>query len=359
MKSLSLFLALFSMILCAAFLSCHNRTTSGLPNSLSSLSKINIFIYDCDFGDYLNEHNSLSVSFFIINNTDDTLKYTDTRCLFSKFYCTDNPNMTVMDYPLPGDSLKRVVIPPHKGKYAYLGFKLRKMPVTNLKFKIGMKLVRWHAGNTKTILAEMAHEKPDTIWSNVKLVKTGKNISDPTEDQYKARILTKVLPAFSPPLTDEDKKAYTISIDQNKIKRLKDTMVDTVDLEKYKLLKMKSRVAICEMKIHNNSNDTLQYASMSCSWLEMYMTNNVDFKVTEQMCFKNVPEVKVIPPKQSSVVEIPIITDVKTVLPQKIKIGLNLQKCTGDDLWNAIVLLDLILKPKASNTIWSNEVTIR
>jgi len=359
MKCLNLFSTLLLALLCSAFLSCHNNASNQVHDYLANLSKIEILIYECGFSDYPEKNMSLYVSFFIINNSDDTLRYTNTRSLFSRFYCTDNTKMTVADDPLPRDSIQRVVIPPHKGKYAYIYLKLGKSDM-NFKFRIGMKLLRWHASNSKTILAEIAHDKQDTIWSNVKIFNTTKNhsVSAPAEDQYQARILEKVLPAFFSSLTDGDKKNYTLSIDQNKIKQLKETIVDTVDVRNKMLLKKKSRVAICEMQIHNNSNDTLKYASMSCSWLETYVTDNVDFKIPEQICLQNIPELRVIPPRQSSIVEIPIVTDLKTALPRKIKIGLSLQKCTEDPFNTVPGLFEMVLKPLTRNMIWSNEVEI-
>jgi hypothetical protein len=263
---------------------------------------------------------------------------------------------------LPFDSIVRVVIPPYRGKYAYVNFKLRKMPDNGFKFRIGMKLVRWHVGKIKTILAAITHEKTDTVWSNVKVLEINKNqqISDTAENRYEAQILKKMLPFFSPPLTQGDKTKYTLNINQAKIKRLmilKDTAMKFFDLPNRKVDKY--LYTICEMKIHNNSGDTLKYFSMYCSWLEMYSTNDIDFKVPEQMCFQNYPDVQVIPPRKSTTVKIPIVTDVKTLLPRKIKIGLRLQRLNEDNPFDiAPGLLDLMLIPQTSNMIWSNEIEI-
>ncbi len=271
--------------------------------------------------------------------------------------------MTVADKrPLPFDSVVRVVIPPHNGKYASLDFKVLKMPDTGFVFRIGMKLAQWHAGSPKTILAAIAREKTDTVWSNVKVLDIRKNhqLSDIAEIRYEAQILKKVLPFFSSPLTQEDKTKYTLNINQARIKALKilgDTAMKFFDLPNRKLSKY--LYTICEMRINNNSDDTLKYFSMNCSWLEMYTTNDVYFKVPERMCMQNYPEAQVIPPRQTSVVKIPIVAYIKTLLPRKIKIGLSLQRLNDDNPYDlAPGLLDLMLKPQPSNMIWSNEVTI-
>jgi hypothetical protein len=340
-------------------ISCHKGVSnSAAPGSLSPPSKLSIYIDYCDFGDYQGVPNSFGVRFFIINNTNDTLKYTNTGCLFSRFYCVDNTNMTVMDFPLPWDSIKRVVILPHRGKSVWVNFKMGKMPDTGFKFKIGMKLVQRYSGNARAILNIMVSEKQDTIWSGVKVVKTNGNhrISERTPEQYKEYILEKPLAPFFPPLIEGDRRKFTLSIDQSKIKRLTDTAIYTYTS---KGVKKKYLFTICETKINNNSDDTLKYINMKCSWLEMYKVNNVNFSLAEQLCFGNYPEIYVVLPRQSSTVKIPVITDVATNLPEKIKIGLSLQKYTGDNQF--FTLFDpreLMMKPETSNMIWSNEVTI-
>jgi hypothetical protein len=345
-----------------ASISCHYGVSNqAASNSLSHPSKLSIFIDDCDFGNYLGVPNSLGVVFFIINNGNDTLKYTSTACLFSKFYCVDNANMTLMDYPLPWDSIKRVVILPHRGKSVAVGFKFSKIPDTSFKFKIGMKLVQWHNGNTHAILNRMAREKQDTIWSDVEVVKTDRNhhIPERTPEEYKKYILKKPLTAFFPSLTEKDKRKYTLSIDQSKIKQLKDTAIYEMDTLRDKGFKRKYLFTICEMRINNNSDDTLKYISMSCSWLWLYRVNNVNFRVADQFCLKNVDEIRAVLPRRSSIVKIPVITDSKTDFPKKIKIGLSLQKFTGSDqFFNFFDPRELMLRPETSNMIWSNEVMI-
>jgi hypothetical protein len=124
-------------------------------------------------------------------------------------------------------------------------------------------------------------------------------------------------------------------------------------------IKKKYLFTICETKINNNSGDTLKYINMTCSWLDIYKVNNVNFGLVGQFCLGNYPEVRTVLPRQSSMFKIPVIAKVAANLPQKIKIGLSLQKYTGDNQFFSLFdPRELLMKPETSNMIWSNEVVI-
>lgn len=67
------------------------------------------------------------------------------------------------------------------------------------------------------------------------------------------------------PLTASDRKNYVITIDQNKVWTLKYSLPKNNYYGKV--------VLFVPMKFTNNSNDTLKYMTMSCSWEEFYLTD--------------------------------------------------------------------------------------
>ncbi len=150
-------------------------------------------------------------------------------------------------------------------------------------------------------------------------------------------------------LTQTDKQSYTLSIGKPlKIKR--DTFIYKLMPNGYQLKQIKEDYAVIQVTFTNNSDDTLKYIGMSCSWWDIYRTDNPQITILQPNveCYKNGPTVIKIAPKASSVVTLTILLS----KPTGFKIGMVLQKYTDD---KQPIYLNAI---QTNNFIWSNEVRL-
>lgn len=307
------------------------------------------------------------IRYFLINNTNDTLIYTSTGSQYSKFYLTDNVELKSIDNAYwELDSIKRIVLLPHRGIIGDVQLKISNAPDTGFKFKIGMRMLKWEQGGTKAALSRLAREKVDTVWSDARKLKKDNwpasyQSYEAMKQEVIARSLKKPLRAFFPPITDDDRKKYILNIDQDKMLKLKDTLTSEWNVKKKKFYKRKRFFTTCPVKLTNNTADTLQYMSMDCSWREIYRVKADNYSIAEgPSCFKNVPTTIKVLPYQSRTVYITLVTDRETNLSQKIKIGMSLQKYWGRDQIEMFFLHQdaLMVLPDISNMIWSNEVEV-
>jgi len=150
-------------------------------------------------------------------------------------------------------------------------------------------------------------------------------------------------------LTKEDRKQYVFSIDQNAIKKAHDTTI----------FRDKELVIDMPLKFTNYSDDTLEYLSMDCTWLDYFFTDNKRIEFAKQICFKNEPCVDTIPPHHTINIYIPIVLkrNVK-IIDRKFRIGMSLQKYIDhNELWD-FDPFKYFLRVETSNMIWSNQVQL-
>jgi hypothetical protein len=108
------------------------------------------------------------------------------------------------------------------------------------------------------------------------------------------------------------------------------------------------------VEIHNYSDDTLKYGSMSCSWMDFYRVDNPSIKMASYACDKNIPVEISIPPHSSINKFLPVIYDSKQATGyRKFRIGVNINKNIGD--FFDMGLEDDLYK---YNLVWSNEVVL-
>jgi hypothetical protein len=140
---------------------------------------------------------------------------------------------------------------------------------------------------------------------------------------------------------------YILHIDQSTVTRPKDTSI----------YGEKTRLTWFVLKLTNNTNDTLKYISMSCSWWDIYRISNNNIGSFSSVCEKNIPVVINLPPHQTSKINFPLkITKAKDVRGQKFRIGMNVVVYKSwSQVWNSSVWDKL---SSGNNLIWSNEVMI-
>ncbi|MEO3404414.1 hypothetical protein AAFN85_10950 [Mucilaginibacter sp. CAU 1740] len=140
---------------------------------------------------------------------------------------------------------------------------------------------------------------------------------------------------------------YVLYIDQSTITKPKDTSI----------YKYETRFIISGVSLTNNTNDTLKYISMSCSWWDIYHISDSSLGFLTLGCDKNVPQGVEIPPHQTRdmtfVLDVGKTTDVSG---KKFKVGMNMVKYKSpEQVWD-----DLLFNKLADqhNLLWSNEVSI-
>ncbi|MCD4793047.1 MAG: hypothetical protein K8R54_07445 [Bacteroidales bacterium] len=101
----------------------------------------------------------------------------------------------------------------------------------------------------------------------------------------------------------------------------------------------------------NNTDDTLKYLSMSCSWREFYYVNNDKMSVEQVICTKNGQIMLTLLPHKSVNKEIKLVIEQTTDTKLKFKIGFSLIKVKNN------LPYEFNEQEKMKNIIWSNAVT--
>lgn len=101
--------------------------------------------------------------------------------------------------------------------------------------------------------------------------------------------------------------------------------------------------------LFNNTNDTLRYLSMTCSYQQFYLLDSKMLKWDEWNCNKNIPVTLSLAPHMRSSVELKFMFVNSYKLPIKYRVGMELVK---DEKNNSINLL--LHKKVDSIIIWSN-----
>ncbi|MDP9080888.1 MAG: hypothetical protein M3O71_26005 [Bacteroidota bacterium] len=155
---------------------------------------------------------------------------------------------------------------------------------------------------------------------------------------------------FYAPLTNADRKKYVLSVDQQKI-----TKPETTKSKVY-LNEMFSTIVV---KLSNNSSDSLKYVTMSCSWMDNFITNNLKFAIGVCDCDSNFPDVKIIPPHKTAFFTIRILYKKRLATRDNhFKIGMLIVKDLKENQPIDFISEYFSQKKYMANMIWSNPVKI-
>jgi len=151
------------------------------------------------------------------------------------------------------------------------------------------------------------------------------------------------------PLTATDRRNYVITIDQNKVSTLKYSRPKDNYYEK--------TVLFVPVKLTNNSNDTLKYMTMSCSWEEFYMADRREIAtIPIEPCDKNIPKCLTLGPHKSVIVNVPVV---KLQRGKRFRIGMALIKLNNhDNLFDLLNIGSYSIDKKDDNIIWSNTIEL-
>jgi len=154
-------------------------------------------------------------------------------------------------------------------------------------------------------------------------------------------------------LTQQDKLNYTLSAG-TPIKIKRDTFLYKLTPNNFKVKQEKQDCILIPVTLTNNSNDSLKYIGMSCSWWDIYEIDNSQINILQlnEIYYKNGPAIITIAPNTSSVVNLPIGWIKGQTKTTEFRIGMILQKYIDNKQ-----IIDFS-KLETNNIIWSNEVTI-
>jgi hypothetical protein len=155
-------------------------------------------------------------------------------------------------------------------------------------------------------------------------------------------------PNTSLPDSAKNDTKYILTIDESKISKPIDTVVFWG--------KKQYRYVAVRVKLTNLTNDRLVYTDFSCSTFEIFTTTNENVEVELQPCTKNMPMTFVVEPHQSSVTNLGLLSQKKSI-GNKYSFAVGMYLCTPTDSCTIETLSDR--KHWAKNQIiWSNEITI-
>lgn len=116
-------------------------------------------------------------------------------------------------------------------------------------------------------------------------------------------------------------------------------------------------VLFLETTLNNNTNDTLKFGSMSCSWSDIYVISNTRFSADVTVCDKNTPVVlSVIPQTNAKTFFNVILGKIEKGSKEKLKVGLKLIPVKSNTDLNFIP--EKIRSFPASEVMWSNEIEL-
>ncbi len=290
---------------------------------------------------------------FIINNSDDTLKYwgNDADDALSEWIRICQPNglfsMSVNKFVHLADAgcnnskLGQLIIPPHRSQLIPLKALVEDTTPGILALGVHFKLYRWFKSDD-FVTNEKIHA-PEILSDSIALkIERGNVNYDWKKEVQKYKSIPPVTDLHI--LTDEERKVYTLTVDQRKIKKEK----------KGQYRYIKEAVFLVPAIIHNNSSKELKYLSWSCSAEEYYRIDNKDFKTPDPICENNSPSIVSIPPNGTRTEIIPVISKEKKLKKlERFKVGLNINKDVPGYL--TFLYLDGL---KQYNIVWSNEVQI-
>jgi hypothetical protein len=226
-----------------------------------------------------------------------------------------------------------------------------KTPDRNVPIFINMNIYKWGNGkgdnDKENLLGQMSdstvlyyNNKHQAYWPMAKFDILAKKQTSvlPDQDIYL--------------LTDNDRKLYTLTVEEEKIGVPRDTIITDYENKK----KKKAKVITVPLILHNNSKDTLKFYSMTCSWGSFYGTNSTGIGLPAWACEKNIPQIITITPHKVFQRDMSIVYDSNIKSGNQYRISMSLLKAPNDvkriwDFWPEEFV--------RFNKIWSNEITIQ
>ncbi|MFB9842931.1 hypothetical protein [Mucilaginibacter ginsenosidivorans] len=352
MKSLYFLLAIIICIFLNP--SCNQKTAITKKGDEKSKCKLIIFelMYGSSGNGFTNTKQTpqISAAVLLVNNSDDTLKFTYLPCNLSKIYQVDSKNLKLRDtgFACVNERVWKIVISPHSYFDFIVNLAYRKIPDTTFTFRLGLSLLPWKSVYTNSPPDDKTIAGADTIWSGTQQFNADENkeIGQKIPEEYK-----KELQIIYPPLTAYQQKGYVLNVITGKMAGPRDTS---------DRCHKKCKYLSVPIKLENNTNDTLQYKDMTCDWQLIYQTDNSNISIlTVCGCDANFDDSYRIAPGKDSLFYIPVYYDKKIVKPgTRFRIGMTLLKTKRGLIFENFPGSVELLRDNPQYNIWTNEVTI-
>jgi hypothetical protein len=341
-------LILFSVLILLAITAQAQHTTPSDPYKIVVLDGGVSGIYSSD-----EQKTYVRLLIYIVNNSNDTLKYCGTDCLYKDiFNLSKNRYLYIENQECKTQSFIKTVIPPHRSQQISLLLSEYKSPDTVLNLSISMKLYKWSNGK----LNNLNNKKLLTILTDNVTVKYDKHHNQYSgkkdfEAEYQKK---KNMPADLNIhlLTANERKLYTLLIDPNKVT----VPHDSVDYNKKKIC-----VFDIPVQLKNYSNVPLKFWTMTCSWMTDFDIDNKSIHFNGLICDANFPTEMVVPPHGNFIRYLSVNIDpAQLKKTTKFKVRMSLTINNNSSPYNSSYLF-LNLYPQETerfNQIWSNTIDV-
>lgn len=299
----------------------------------------------------LNRKNYLSIQIYLNNNSNDTLCYRGAESDNSLFSINRNPYFHLANLARQPKTYLEALIPPHRSQKMELYLTADRPTNHAVPIVINMKLYQW---------GKQINKKPPPLLGNLSTVSVlhyGRDY-EPFWPESETKAFAKKEKAILPNkdiylLTDNDRKLYTLNVENEKIGVPKDTVI----FKNWHSKKEKVKVVVVPVVLHNNSNDTLKFYSMTCSWYEFFGTNHTGVEPSEAICFKNIPDVVEVAPHGKYRKNLPMIYESSIKSGGSYRISLSILKASENEAqdWQRFYPWEYV----RFNKIWSNEIIVQ
>lgn len=283
---------------------------------------------------------------FIVNYADDTLRFWGTSCQPTEFFTVTNNNyMRLTDEVCNKSVFGQIAIPPRRSMLIPLKMLMEKQPHETVKLIVNMEFYRWF--NSSHFAEDRKYHHPEILTDTITLKYnndgneySAKSDWDEQEKRQKLNLPTTKLYLLSA----DERKHYTLNVDETKI----------IEAAKSEYSYLKEKVFTIPVTVHNNSNESLKYYSMSCSWDEFYHIDNKNLALVGTPCDNNIPT-EVTVPAHTVHTDIIAFSCKNNSLknPLRFRVGVNINKNVIDDLFDGY---DEELR--MYNIVWSNEAQL-
>nr|WP_067060257.1 hypothetical protein [Mucilaginibacter sp. L294] len=284
------------------------------------------------------------------NNSNDTLYYQDADCYNLLFSIKSNPYFHLADDVCHQSKYSKTALAPHRAQKMALYLTMSKIPDRSVSIVINMNLYKWANDQAKQSKELVSGNMSDSLVlhydSNHKAY-WPKDAFEVLDKKQRSILPDKDIYL----LTNTDRKSYTLTVEKEKIEPPRDTIITDYKNRKTK----KAKVITAPVILHNNSNDTLRFYSMTCSWYSFYGTNSTAIGLPVWACNKNIPQIITIAPHKIFERYMSIVYDSNIKSGNKYRISMSLLKVPDDlkstwGFWPGEYV--------RFNKIWSNEITI-
>ncbi|TWI99320.1 hypothetical protein JN11_02637 [Mucilaginibacter frigoritolerans] len=289
--------------------------------------------------------NYITIQVYLNNNSNDTLYYRGADCYNLLFSMRSNPYFHLANDVCHQSGYLKTVLPPHRSQKMTLYLIMDKAPSGDGSIPVNMNLYKWGGDEGKPGKQLLYGNLSDSILlhynSNHQNYLTKKDFEIRVEKE-KSILPDKDIYL----LTDNDRKLYTLTVENAKISVPRDTIIARENNKS-----KKAKAVTVPLVLHNNSNDTLRFYTMTCSWYIFFDTNVRGIGISGWACDKNIPDLITIAPYKEYKRNLNIDYQPNIKSGSRYRISMSLLKDPGKWIWPREYV--------RFNKIWSNEIAIQ